>query len=68
MLCWCRNENGTFASPSGLAPFPYATSALPLSIVSPQWADLNASTSGEILLAEGSFSLPLMSLGSVVSH
>ena len=41
-----KNQNGTFIGPSAAAPFPFAASALPQSIVSSQWADLNASASG----------------------
>ena len=68
MLCWRRNENGTFINPSGLAPFPYATPALPHSIVSSQWADLNASTSGGILSAKRVSNLSFMSLGGLLCH
>ena len=41
-----RNPNGTYVAPSASAPFPFALSALPQSVVSSQWADLNASASG----------------------
>ena len=44
-----RNPNGTFVAPSASAPFPFASSALPQSIVSAQWASLNASASSEPL-------------------
>ena len=42
-----KNPNGTFVAPSASAPFPFASSALPQSIVSSQWATLNASASSE---------------------